>query len=274
VLCGPCAAQIAPGDGLIREHVTSRRARTEAAGWLIDGFGAAHAVGAERTAIGRRPDADLVILHGSISRAHAELHRISGAWQIRDLGSRNRTQLEGRRVEGRGALPDRALLRFGDVGLYFIGAPVPLPDLTGAAVATTHAATSAFRFTLRGAGVDLCVLGSQRSDDAGTGGALMYRGTDASGWTEMSLPPLEFQLLRTLCLRALEEADSPSRARGCVPTKQLAKVLPFQSRFANEENVRQLVRRIRATLDGIGAAAVIEALPGRGYYLAWPIAAS
>jgi DNA-binding winged helix-turn-helix (wHTH) protein len=56
-----------------------------------------------------------------------------------------------------------------------------------------------------------------------------------------------------------------------VPTKQLAKSLPFQSRWANEENVRQVVRRIRGTLQEIGAGELVEALPGRGYYVTWPV---
>jgi len=107
--------------------------------------------------------------------------------------------------------------------------------------------------------------------DAQAGGALLYRGDPQAGWTELGLPPLEFQLLRALCERGRAEADAPSRVRGCVPTRTLARDLPFQSRFANEENVRQVVRRLRSSLSGIGADGVVEAVPGRGYYLTWPI---
>jgi hypothetical protein len=273
VLCSDCAASIVPADTLIREHISSRLTRGEGAGWLIDGFGAAHPVGATRTLIGRRPQADLVILNGSVSREHAELHRVDGGWQIRDLGSRNRTQLDGRRIEGRAPLPDRSVVRFGDVGFLFIGRPVPLGGMELMSLPTTHAAgTGAFRFTLRGATVDLCLLGGTGSaDDATAGGALLYRDPAASAWSEMSLPPLEFHLLRALCVRSVEEATSPSRSRGCVATKQLARLLPFQSRYANEENVRQVVRRIRATLEKIGAVGLVEALPGRGYYVTWPV---
>jgi hypothetical protein len=275
VLCGDCAAAIVPAETLIREHVTSRLDRGDSAAWLIDGFGTAHPVGPTRTLVGRRPQADLVILNGSVSREHAELHRIDGAWQIRDLGSRNRTQLDGRRIEGRAALPDRSVLRFGDVAFLFIGRPVPLGGVEAKSIPTTHAAgNGAFRFTLRGPSVDLCLLGGTGSaDDATAGGALLYRDPAASSWSEMSLPPLEFHLLRSLCVRAVEEASSPSRSRGCVATKQLARQLPFQSRYANEENVRQVVRRIRATLEKIGAGGLVEALPGRGYYVTWPVVA-
>jgi DNA-binding response OmpR family regulator len=105
----------------------------------------------------------------------------------------------------------------------------------------------------------------------GSGGALLYKKGDDKAWSELSLPPLEFQLLRVLCARAVAEADSPAKARGCVPTKDLARDLPFQSKYANEENVRQVVRRARATLGGIGAGELIAAAPGRGYYLDWKV---
>jgi DNA-binding winged helix-turn-helix (wHTH) protein len=55
--------------------------------------------------------------------------------------------------------------------------------------------------------------------------------------------------------------------RGCVPTKLLARDLPFQSKYANEENVRQVVRRLRAVLGEVGVDSVLAVAPGRGYYL-------
>ena len=59
--------------------------------------------------------------------------------------------------------------------------------------------------------------------------------------------------------------------RGCVATKQLARDLPFQSKYANEENVRQVVRRLRAELREVGAEGILAVAPGRGYYLASPV---
>ena len=88
---------------------------------------------------------------------------------------------------------------------------------------------------------------------------------------ERSLAPLEFQLLRALCIRAHEESSSPSAIRGCVPTKQLVSELPFQSKYANQENVRQVVMRLRGALAEVGARGVLAVAPGRGYYLACPV---
>jgi len=77
--------------------------------------------------------------------------------------------------------------------------------------------------------------------------------------------------MRSLCARAIEEHQLPCLARGCVSTKQLVRELPFQSRYANEENVRQVVRRLRAVLAEIGAAGILAVAPRRGYYLACTI---
>ncbi len=271
VLCGECAGTIVPRDGLLPDHVRAKLDRVDAAGWLVDGFGVGHAIGASAV-VGRGPAGDLVILDGSVSRDHAELTRSDGGWQLKDLGSRNGTQLEGQRVAGRAPLARRALVRFGDIGFVFIGDAVALPEPALRSIATGHAAGDAvFRFTLRGEHVELCLVGARSDEQAG--GALLYRPHGQTAWAELSLPPLEFQLLRTLCDRTLADAAGPTKVRGCVPTRHLAKDLPFQSRYANEENVRQVVRRVRASLTSIGADALIEAVPGRGYYLTWPVVA-
>jgi DNA-binding winged helix-turn-helix (wHTH) protein len=56
-----------------------------------------------------------------------------------------------------------------------------------------------------------------------------------------------------------------------VQTKQLARDLPFQSKWANEENVRQVVRRLRGALGELGVESVLAVAPGRGYYLSCPV---
>jgi hypothetical protein len=57
--------------------------------------------------IGRSPVCRLTIDAITISRTHAELRRTATGWEIRDLGSRNGTWVNGWRVE-------RAALRPGD----------------------------------------------------------------------------------------------------------------------------------------------------------------
>jgi hypothetical protein len=132
-------------------------------------------------------------------------------------------------------------------------------------MATGGAGGGLVRYLLAHGGAELCVVGG---DDAAAGGALLSRAVGADAWQERGLAPLEFQLLRALCVRAHDEASLPSAVRGCVPTKQLARDLPFQSRYANEENVRQVVRRLRGVLAEVGAGGVLAVAPGRGYYVA------
>ena len=267
-LCRSCAQAVAPCEGLIPDHVRSAILPTDAEAWLVDGFGAAHAV-AEKTAIGRSHEGDLVVLAASVSREHAELRRSDAGWQVRDLGSRNGTFVDGVRCQGRVPLPGRAVVKVGDVAMWFLPEAVHEP-VQAPAVETGSAGGGLVRFALQHGTAELCAVGG---GDAAAGGALLSRASAADAWTERALPPLEFQLLRALCHKATEEAASPAAVRGCVATKQLARELPFQSRYANEENVRQVVRRLRAALAEVGADGVLAVMPGRGYYLACPVSA-
>ena len=262
-LCRSCAHDVAPCDGLIPDHVRSTVPPTDAEAWLVDGFGAAHAVAA-RSAIGRSHEGEVTVLASSVSREHAELRRADGkdaAWQVRDLGSRNGTFVDGTRCQGRVPLPPRAVLKVGDVALWFLADAdhEPLPALS---LATASAGGGLVRYQILHAAAELCVVGG---GDAAAGGSVLARAAGTEPWKEHALAPLEFQLLRALCARAAEESDSPASVRGCVGTKQLARDLPFQSRYANEENVRQVVRRLRGALAEIGADGVLAVVPGRGY---------
>ncbi len=265
-LCRSCAQDVSPCEGLIPDHIRSNVDMTEAIAWVVDGFGAAHAI-SPKTAIGRSHEGELVILASSVSREHAELRKNDAGWHIRDLGSRNGTFVDGTRAQGRATLGERTLVKIGDVALWFLTELVHEP-IAPPSMATASAGGGLVRFNITPGGVELCLVGTT---DAGAGGALLSRTNGAETWTEHGLAPLEFQLMRALCTRAVEEASSPSAVRGCVQTKQLARDLPFQSKYANEENVRQVVRRLRQELGTIGAENVLAVAPGRGYYLSCPV---
>lgn len=265
-MCRSCAQEVTPCEGLIPDHLRSNVDSTEAAAWVVDGFGAAHAVSA-KSSIGRNHEGELVILASSVSREHAELRRTDAGWTVRDLGSRNGTYVGGARVQGRHNLTERSLVKIGDVALWFLTEVVHEP-VPAKSMATASAGGGLVRFNLSPGSIELCLVGTT---DMAAGGALLSREQRAEKWTERNLAPLEFQLLRALCARAAEEADSPSAVRGCVQTKQLARDLPFQSKYANEENVRQVVRRLRGVLGEIGVDSVLAVAPGRGYYLSCPV---
>lgn len=266
-LCRACALEVAPCDGQIAEHVRSTVDPAEAEAWAVDGFGVAHALAA-RTAIGRSQDGQLVVLSASVSREHAELKQAETGWTIRDLGSRNGTFVDGARMTGRALLPARVVIKIGEVALWFLAEAAHEPSAPPS-LATGSIAGGLVRFVITHAERELCLVGAS---DPTTGGALLARAAGTEAWTERHLAPLEFQLLRTLCTKAREEAGSPSAVRGCVATKQLARDLPFQSKYANEENVRQVVRRLRAVLAELGVEGVLAVAPGRGYYLSSPVA--
>jgi hypothetical protein len=267
VLCRKCAQDVAPCDGLIPEHIRSTVEDPDA--WVVDGFGVAHPI-AERSVIGRKHEGELVVLAASVSREHAELKKSDTGWTVRDLGSRNGTFVDGARCQGRVQLPARAQLKIGDVAMWFL-AEVADEPMTAPSMETGSIGGGLVRYLIQPEQGELCVVGS---NNASSGGTLLSRRETTAAWTNHELPPLEFQLLRVLCLRAIAEANLPSTVRGCVATKQLAKDLPFQSKYANEENVRQVVRRLRTALGEVGAEGVLSVAPGRGYYLSCPVTAT
>lgn len=263
VLCGKCAAAVPVPDGLIPGHIVSAIAPGDAAGWLIDGFGIAHPVGPGRTVIGRMSHSSLVILSASVSRSHAELRRDGDRWELRDLGSRNRTTVDGARLDGRTRLASGAVVRLGGIGFVFHDGPAPLHEVRHS-IATVQAKAEAARYVMRGPGAELCLV-------VGDGGGVLLHRRGDGDWADVDLAPLELQLLRLLCARAIDDAGSPARTRGCVPSKQLAGSLAFATDYATEENVRKLVQRTRASLLEAGAGGVIETVPSRGYYVAWSV---
>jgi DNA-binding CsgD family transcriptional regulator len=56
---------------------------------------------ADRCTVGSSTDSDLVVEDPSVSRTHALLEQLGGAWFVEDLGSRNGTYLNGQRITGR-----------------------------------------------------------------------------------------------------------------------------------------------------------------------------
>lgn len=261
-LCHECAAQAAPpDDSVIREHIWSTV--TDAAAWLVDGFGRAHEI-SERSSIGRDPDGQLIVLSKSVSREHAELRRSHGTWSIRDRGSTNGTFVDGVRVEGAVPLPSRALLAFGDMRFWFCDTITQQRCQHESLI--TEDIPELVRFCINHANGQLHLIVPNRNST--TPGEILWRTNEAATFAQRELPVLEFQMMRLLCMRAIAEAGSPAAVRGTIPTSQLARDLPFQGTYPDEENVRKLVQRLRSTLVELGADNTLRTAPGRGYYLA------
>jgi hypothetical protein len=264
-LCRPCSQKVAKPESLICEHLWSNVENADA--WLIDGFGAPHRLGAT-SVIGRDHDHEMVVLSDSVSREHAEFKKTGAAWTIRDLGSRNSTYVDNVKTQGRSQLPERpCIVKVGDVAMWFLQR-VPEEPPPQTSLETEELANEVVCMRLDAPRATLRAVGN---NDAGSGGTLMSQAPDATEWVNHKLSPIEFQLLRILFVRALAEAGSPAVVKGCVPTKQLVRDLPWHSDYPDEENVRSLVKRLRKVLSEAGANGILDSEPGRGYYFSCPV---
>ncbi len=262
-LCAACADALGTCDGLLPEHLVSRV--TAGDGWLVDCWGQPHPIAATGTVVGRLLTQTLAIFHDTVSRAHAEIDRGGRGWLLRDLGSKNGSFVNGERVDGRRRLEHRDSVRFGKVSVCFLSGVEALPAGSGLSVLTVSAT---------GAGTESHVLrdpdGSQELQllSLSERGVVLHRATSVDPWSEMNLAPLEFELLRVLVAKRRSAAHEVDRS---VPTKELARRLPFRSEYANEENVRQAIKRLRLALQQVGVSDLVRSAPHRGYSVAWPV---
>lgn len=74
--------------------------------------------GYEQVSIGRGPDNDIVLDHGSLSGSHAAIHNIGGVFQLQDLGSTNGTYVNGGAIT-EAVLSNGARIQFGTVEAVF-----------------------------------------------------------------------------------------------------------------------------------------------------------
>jgi hypothetical protein len=89
--------------------------------------------------IGREPGAEVYIDHPSVSRRHAIIRVEQDQASVEDLRSRNSTFVDGRRVDGRTAHQNGAIIGAGPVTLTFHAITVPpsTKPVTSAQRATT-----------------------------------------------------------------------------------------------------------------------------------------
>jgi DNA-binding winged helix-turn-helix (wHTH) protein len=80
---------------------------------------------AGETLLGRDPAAGICIDHPSVSRRHASLSTGPGGAVLRDVGSRNGTFLNGRRVDGSVKIDHGAIIGLGSIALTFVVVAAP-----------------------------------------------------------------------------------------------------------------------------------------------------
>jgi DNA-binding winged helix-turn-helix (wHTH) protein len=89
--------------------------------WHLVIAGRRYALSAGPNVVGRDPAAAIPIDHVSVSRRHAQVSLSGGGAIIQDLGSRNGTYLNGRRLETAAALKDGDVIRLGSVTIVVEG---------------------------------------------------------------------------------------------------------------------------------------------------------
>ena len=251
VLCTTHGVAIA-SPGLTSEQIFSRVQEPTAS--LVDAWGCAHGI-SDGAKLGRDPNAQLAVLHASVSSEHATFKYANGKWTIVDNSSRNGTEIDGQRITEKELAPGQTI-RFGDVKLYFWNDALPKgepPRGQGRTAPTRRdeLVFSARVVTPRGHALDL----RQRVD----GGVLRINETS------IELAAMEFGLLQLLVERRRTVAD-PELAY--VAWHEIADALSFRSVQADSENVRELVHRVRRKLGGVQADDLIESKRGVGYRLA------
>lgn len=230
-------------DDLTPEQLVSRVASPDA---ILFGPPGAVAGLADGVKIGRdRNVCEVAVLHPSVSAVHARVERTADGWRIVDLDSRN-----GTAVAGVIARPDAPLIagqpvRLGEVVLGFALGVAPLPrrrrrstSPCAPAVVTIETDAGTFEF-------------SSSEVRRAAGGAV-------------TLAPREVELVAALIARRRVHHPELAFVRGA----ELADSLGFQSIDADDENVRELVLRVRRKLRSIGGDRLIETRRNAGYRLA------
>ena len=99
------------------------------------------------TVIGRRHNCDLCIPLMSVSKKHCQINFDGGVLKVRDLGSRNGTVLNGKRIEGEAQIKAGDTLTIGPVSFVFqidgkpetISQPAGLPQVKASEAVTAQA---------------------------------------------------------------------------------------------------------------------------------------
>ena len=111
IMPGRVTGALPPGTALL----AVRRGPNAGARFLLD-----HDV----TTSGRHPDSDIFLDDVTVSRRHAEFHRESGLFTVRDVGSLNGTYVNRERVES-ATLSNGDEVQIGKFRLVFVAGPRP-----------------------------------------------------------------------------------------------------------------------------------------------------
>lgn len=256
------AARVPRLPGLLVEHIVSPRDND--GDWtgavLVDQWGRRHPLRATSTMGRERDVATIAILETSVSRLHAELRRApgDGGWLVKDLGSTNGTFVEHVRVTAGHEVRDQQLLTIGNVGFVFVRDGSTITSRRVTAPASTVEVSVA-----RTAGHPAGTL-RMIEPAAGEGGVVEL------GDQSVQLGVTQYALVVLLAERYVKDGARDATVRGFVRAIELITELPWDTPHPNDNNVKQLVRRVRRSLEKLGLEEAIESRHGFGYRLVLP----
>jgi hypothetical protein len=272
LLCEDCQEAIACPYGLIPGQIVATPLRPTAA-VLIDAWGRPHRLDAN-SVIGRGGGrAGVLVLHGTVSRTHAELsfdERVV-TWTLSNLGASAQTIAEDEPVVGNVTLGSHARLQFGQVGFYFVADAASLPDVEldpsfNATVPTTDGQTAPGYLSMDGddigTSVGLPVVRIRLAEPTGGGVGVV----DIAGH-RITLPTIQFELISVLVKRMLDDDQQRELVRGYVRSTELLDSLSWDTSRPTHDNLKHLVRRVRRMFTRAGIGDLIEARYSFGYRL-------
>ncbi|MGE0548713.1 MAG: FHA domain-containing protein [Kofleriaceae bacterium] len=272
VLCEDCCEELWTPTALTPQQVERSGSGGSTQAALIDMWGRAHRLDPD-IVIGRSSDhAALAVRESSISREHARLTLAPLAvdpsrpvWTLRDLGSVNGTFIND--VQQQTArLRHRDKIRFGNVTMFFVDdatqLPPPSPDVLNAATFRIPESRSSSTGVFDVVPADLPSRSFQFQEPTGGGGGIVTIGAKR---LQLSIP--QFELIKMLADRMSAEANHPADTRGFVRASELLAELSLDARDPNENNIRQIVRRLRLVLIKAGIGDLIESRYRSGYRL-------
>lgn len=254
-MCARCAGALDASMALAPQQLQPRT-RGGGTAALIDLWGHAHALD-PTTPVGRADlPQGLVIVQPSVSRNHAVVEH-DGGWHVRDVGSSAGTFVNDKPVRV-APLRHGDRVRFGDIEMFFVDSPGPLPPRP------EHIDTPTVRAPAKGteppAPGRATVSFELVVPRGGGGGLAVIEGK------QVQLTTPQYELMQLLVHRMLSDAGKPDDVRGYVPMADLMK-LSLDVSDPGEDHVRQLVRRVRRSLIKAELGDLIEAKRGVGYRL-------
>lgn len=260
-LCASCESRLCGRTALCPEQIFSTDV-PNAPARIIDRWGRLHAIGAPRTVLGRQPGADGIgVAEPSVSRRHARFELEGDEWAVIDLESTNGTFVRGERVVAAAPVRSGDLVVFGEVAFFFVAGATRSATTNTVGSPTTRPAAAPEEDRdetfagLRSVAVSLV------APSGGGGGVL-----DVAG-TRVQLTLVQFELVRILVERMLSESDRDERVRGFVRSSELCASLSWDTARPDDSHLKQLVRRLRRSLERASVADIVESRHGFGYRL-------